>query len=110
MNMKNPIQKTLMQGIKDLHIKILQSNNLPEIGNYLQEILDKVIPAIPENTKKVKTPDNGLSKSRIIQIMKSDINSILEGTNQRAELAKYKASLHIAWLKKFFTESKISSQ
>ncbi len=42
--MKNPIHKSLLQGIKDLHIKILQSNNLPEIGHYLQEILDKVLP------------------------------------------------------------------
>ena len=45
--MKNQIHKSLLQGIKELHIKILQSNNLHEIGNDLQEILDKVIPVTP---------------------------------------------------------------
>jgi len=103
--MKNQIHKTLLQGVKDLHIKILQSNNLPEIGNYLQEILDKVIPVPAASNKKIMTADmKGLSKSRIINMMKSDIQSIVDGTYNRAEIAKYKASLSIAWLKRLFTE------
>jgi hypothetical protein len=36
--------------------------------------------------------------------MKSDINSILDGTYRRIEIAKYKATLDIAWLKKHFTD------
>jgi hypothetical protein len=103
--MKNHLHNPLMQGIKDLHIKILQSNNLPEIGNYLQEILDKVLPALPSNSKKTISEDlKGLSKSRIINMMKSDIKYILDGTYNRAEIAKYKASMSIAWLKKLFTD------
>ena len=54
--MKNQIHKSLLQGVKDLHIKILQSNNLPEIGNYLQEILDKVIPVPAASNKKNNDP------------------------------------------------------
>jgi hypothetical protein len=104
--MKNQIQNSLLQRIKELHIKILQSNDLPEIGNYLQEILDKVIPILPASEAKLQ---NGylkdMSKSRIIQILKSDIKSILDGTYRRVEIAKYKASEDIARLKKFFTDS-----
>ncbi len=37
-------------------------------------------------------------------MMKSDIKSILDGTYKRAEIAKYQASLDIAWLKKLFTD------
>ena len=103
--MKSHLHNPLMQGIKDLHIKILQSNNLPEIGNYLQEILDKVLPVLPANNKKIISEDlKGLSKSRIINMMKSDIKYILDGTYNRAEIAKYKASMSIAWLKKLFTD------
>jgi hypothetical protein len=102
--MKNQIHKSLLQGVKDLHIKILQSNNLPEIGNYLQEILDKVTPVPAANKKVVDHDMSGLSKSRIINIMKSDIKYILDGTYNRAEIAKYKASMSIAWLKRLFTD------
>jgi len=103
--MKNHLHKTLLQGVKDLHIKILQSNNLPEIGNYLQEILDKITPIPATATKKLITQDmKVLSKSRIVNMMKSDIQSILDGTYNRAEIAKYKASMSIAWLKKLFTD------
>jgi hypothetical protein len=102
--MKNQIHKSLLQGVKDLHIKILQSNNLPEIGNYLQEILDKVTPVPAANKKVVDHDMTGLSKSRIINIMKSDIKYILDGTYNRAEIAKYKASMSIAWLKRLFTD------
>ncbi len=102
--MKNQIHKSLLQGVKDLHIKILQSNNLPEIGNYLQEILDKVTPVPAANKKVVGQDMSGISKSRIINIMKSDIKFILDGTYNRAEIAKYKASMSIAWLKRLFSE------
>src|SRR5450432_244702 len=103
--MKNQLPINLLQGIKDVHIKILQSNNLPEIGNYLQEILDNVIPVLPaSNIKSQSAHLKGFSKSRIINMMKSDIRSILDGSYGRAEIAKYKASLHIAWLKKLFTD------
>ena len=102
--MKKHVHKSLLQGVKDLHIKILQSNNLPEIGNYLQEILDKVTPVPAANKKVVDHDMSGLSKSRIINIMKSDIKYILDGTYNRAEIAKYKASLSIAWLKRLFTD------
>ena len=37
-------------------------------------------------------------------MLKSDIRSILDGTYGRAEIAKYKASLDIAWLKKLFSD------
>jgi hypothetical protein len=104
--MKNHLHKTLLQGVKDLHIKILQSNNLPEIGSYLQEILDKITPIPTTSTKKLISQDmKVLSKSRIINMMKRDIQSILDGTYNRAEIAKYKASMSIAWLKKLFTDS-----
>lgn len=104
--MKNQIPNTLLQGIKDLHIKILQSNDLPEIGNYLQEILDKVMPVLPADNKKISGAYfRDISKSRIIKMMKSDIKSILDGTYNRLEIAKYQATLDIAWLKKFFTET-----
>jgi hypothetical protein len=103
--MKNQLHKSMLQGVKDLHIKILQSNNLPEIGNYLQEILDKVIPVPAASNKKLVSQDmKPLSKSRIINMMKSDIKFILDGTYNRAEIAKYKASLSIAWLKRLFTD------
>jgi hypothetical protein len=103
--MKNQIHKSLLQGIKELHIKILQSNDLPEIGNYLQEILDKVIPVPPVQNEKLKSEDlKEVSKSRIINMLKSDIKSILDGTYRRIEIAKYQATLDIAWLKKLFTD------
>jgi hypothetical protein len=106
--MKNQPHKSLLQGIRDLHIKILQSNNLPEVGKYLQEILDKVIPASPEVSEKIQS---GLSKdlhtSRIIQVLKADIKSILDGTYNRLEIAKFKATLDIAWLKGLFTDQSI---
>jgi hypothetical protein len=103
--MKNQIQNSLLQGIKELHIKILQSNDLPEIGNYLQEILDKVIPVLPAANEKIQNDYlKNVSKSRIINVLKSDIRSIVDGTYRRAEIAKYKASLDIAWLKSLFTD------
>jgi hypothetical protein len=103
--MKNQIPKSLMQGIKDLHIKILQANNLSEIGNYLQEILDKVVPVLPADNEKLQSGYFGdISKSRIIKMMKSDIKSILDGTYNRLEIAKYQATLDIAWLKRLFTD------
>jgi hypothetical protein len=103
--MKNQIQKALMQGIRELHIKILQSNNLQEIGSCLQEILDQVNevpPAYIEKMRKKYWKD--LSKSHIIGVLKADIQSILDGTLSRAEIAKHKATLDIAWLKKLFTD------
>lgn len=106
--MKNQIQHFLLQRIKDLHIKILQSNDLPEIGSYLQEILDKVIPILPTATAKGNNNPKEIIQSRIITVMKSDIRSILDGTYRRAEIAKYKASLDIAWLKKLFTDTSVS--
>jgi hypothetical protein len=103
--MKNQIQNSLLQGIKELHIKILQSNDLPEIGNYLQEILDRVIPVLPASNEKIKSGYlTHITKSRIINMLKSDIKSIVDGTYRRAEIAKYKASLDIAWLKRLFTD------
>jgi hypothetical protein len=103
--MKNQIQKSIMQGIKELHIKILQSNNLPEIGNYLQEILDKVLPVLPGDNEKLRNPNfKDVSKSNVIKILKSDIKSILDGTYNRLEIAKYQATLDIAWLKRLFTD------
>lgn len=103
--MKNQIQHSILQRIKELHIKILQSNDLPEIGSYLQEILDKVIPVLPTSGIKLQNDHpRDISKSRIIHILKSDIRSIVDGTYRRAEIAKYKASLDIAWLKKLFTD------
>ena len=102
--MRNQIPKSLMQGIKELHIKILQSNDLPEIGNYLQEILDRVLQISPLHEKSEKNFWKDIHKSDIIQVMKSDINAILDGTYRRIEIAKYKATLDIAWLKKFFSD------
>ena len=94
-----------MQGIKELHIKILQSNNLSEIGNYLQEILDKVNQVPPAYIEKLRSKYwKDISKSHIINVLKTDIRSILDGTYSRAEIAKYKATLDIAWLKKLFTD------
>ena len=102
-DMRNQIQNSLMRGIKDLHIKILQSDNLTEIGNYLQEILDKVSEVPPEYVEKIRIKYwKGVSTSEIISTLKSDIISILDGTYTRTEIAKYKATLHIAWLKKLF--------
>src|ERR1700681_3998262 len=103
--MKNQIQKSLLQGIKELHIKILQSNNLPEIGNYLQEILDKVLPVPAGYDKKLRSGYfKDISKSRIIRMLKSDIKSILDGTYSTIEIAKYQATLDIAWLKSLFAD------
>ena len=104
-NMKNQIQKSLLQGIRELHIKILQTNNLTEIGNYLQEILDQVVQVPPEYNKKLKSKYwKDVSKTDVINMLKTDISAILDGTYSRAEIAKYKATLGIAWLKKLFTE------
>ncbi|HCL83076.1 MAG TPA: hypothetical protein DIC22_03830 [Chitinophagaceae bacterium] len=102
--MKNQIQKTLMQGMRELHIKILQSNNLTEIGNYLQEIMDRVNQVPPDYIEKLRSRYwKDISKSHIISTLKSDISSILDGTYSRMEIAKYRATLNIAWLKKLFT-------
>jgi hypothetical protein len=104
-NMKNQIHKSLMQGIRDLHIKILQSNNLQEIGHGLQEILDKVNEVPPAYIEKIRKKYwKDLSKTHIIQVLKADIQDILDGTLNRAEIAKHKATLDIAWLKKLFTD------
>jgi hypothetical protein len=103
--MRNQIPKSLMQGIKELHIKILQSNDLPEVGNYLQEILDRVLQISPvPHEKSEKKFWKDFHKSDIIHVMKSDINAILDGTYRRIEIAKYKATMDIAWLKKFFAD------
>jgi hypothetical protein len=102
--MKNQIQKSLMQGIKELHIKILQSDNLMEIGNYLQEILDKVNQVPPAYIEKLHSKYwKDISISHIITTLKSDIGSILDGTYSRAEIARHQATLDIAWLKRLFT-------
>jgi hypothetical protein len=102
--MKSHIQKSLMQGIRDLHIKILQSNNLTDIGNYLQEILDKVNEVPPEYVEKLRIRYwKGVSTAQIINTFKKDIVSILDGTYTRTEIAKYKATLNIAWLKDLFS-------
>lgn len=94
-----------MQGIKDLHIKILQSNNLTEIGNYLQEILDRVNQVPPDYIEKLRSKYwKDISKSNIIGTLKSDIRSILDGTYSRAEIARHQATLDIAWLKKLFSD------
>jgi lipoate-protein ligase A len=104
-NMKNQIQKSLLNGIRELHIKILQTNNLTEIGNYLQEILDKVVQIPPEYNKKLRNKYwKDVSHSDVVNLLKTDINAILDGTYNRAEIAKYKATLGIAWLKRLFTE------
>jgi hypothetical protein len=103
--MKSHLHKTLLQAVKDLHIKILQSNNLHEISHYLQEILDKITPVPATSGPKVVSQDmKVLSKSRIINMMKTDIKFILDGTYNRAEIAKYKASMSIAWLKRLFAD------
>jgi hypothetical protein len=103
--MRNQIQKSLMHGIKELHIKILQSNNLQEIGNYLQEVLDKVMQVPPSYSEKLRSKYwKDVDTSDIINVMKNDIRSILDGTYSRAEIAKYKATLDIAWLKRLFTD------
>ena len=94
-----------MQGIKDLHIKILQSNSVTEIGHYLQEVLDTVtgVPAsYHEKLRKKYWKD--LTQSDIVHMLKADIKSILDGAYGRTEIAKHKATLDIAWLKKLFTD------
>lgn len=104
-DMKNQIHKSLMQVFRDLHIKILQSNNLQEIGDGLQEILDTVNEVPPAYIEKIRKKYwNDLSMPHIIQVLKSDIQDILDGTLNRAEIAKHKAALDIAWLKKLFTD------
>jgi hypothetical protein len=106
--MKNQKQKSLMQGIKDLHIKILQSNNLIEIGNCLQEILDKVTELPPGYNERLWSKYwKDVSKSQIINMLKKDIISILDGTYSRLEIAKHKATLDIAWLKGLFKETAV---
>ena len=103
--MKSQIPKSLLKGIKELHIKILQSNNLTEIGRYLQEILDKVMEVTPAYNEKLWSKYwKDVSKSDIISMLKSDINAILDGTYSRTEIARYQATLDIAWLKKLFTD------
>jgi hypothetical protein len=102
--MKNQIQNSLLQGIRDLHIKILQSNDLTDIGNYLQEILDKVNEVPPEYVEKLRIRYwKGVSTSQIINTFKKEIISILDGTYTRTEIAKYKATINIAWLKNLFS-------
>lgn len=103
--MKKQIQKTFMQGIKELHIKILQSDNISDIGNYLQEVLDKLNQIPPDYVEKLRTKYwKDIHISSIISILKTDINSILDGTYKRAEIARHKATLDIAWMKKLFTD------
>ena len=103
--MKNQIHKALMQGIRELHIKILQSNNPTDIGKYLQEIMEKVNDVPPAYIEKLRRKYwKDLNKSDIINSLKSDINAILDGTYSKVEVAKYKATLGIAWLKKLFTD------
>jgi hypothetical protein len=103
--MKNQIHKSLMQVFRDLHIKILQSNNLQEIGHGLQEILDTVNEVPPVYIEKIRKKYwKDLSMTHIIEVLKTDIQEILDGTLNRAEIAKHKAALDIAWLKKLFTE------
>jgi hypothetical protein len=102
--MKSQIHKTLMQGIRDLHIKLLQSNSLTEIGHCLQQILDTVNEVPPAYIEKIqKKYWKDFSKSHIISVLKEDIQAIMDGTLSRAEIAKHKATLDIAWLKKLFT-------
>lgn len=97
-----------MQGLRELHIKILQTNNLAEIGNYLQEILDRVIEVPPAYNGQLRTRYwKESNKSEIIGMMKADVKSILDGTYSRVEIAKYKATLDIAWLKKLFADPSI---
>jgi hypothetical protein len=94
-----------MQGMRELHIKILQTNNLMEIGHYLQEIMDRVNQVPPDYIEKLRSRYwKDINKSHIMSTLKSDIKSILDGTYSRAEIAKYRATLDIAWLKKLFTE------
>jgi len=103
--MKNQIHKTLMQGIRDLHIKLLQSNSLTEIGHCLQEVLDRVNEVPPAYIEKIqKKYWKDLSKSHIITVIKEDIQAILDGTLSRAEIAKHKATLDIVWLKNLFID------
>lgn len=103
--MKNKIQQAFMQGLRELHIKILQTNNLTEIGNYLQEILDKVIEVPPAyNGQSRARYWKESNKSEIVNLLKNDVKSILDGTYSRAEIAKYRATLDIAWLKKLFAD------
>jgi hypothetical protein len=104
-HMKNQIQQSLLRGIKELHIKILQSNNLVEIGHYLQEILDKVVEVPTGYNEKLKSKYwKDVSKSDIVNMLKTDIKSMLDGTYTRAEIARFQATLDIAWLKKLFAE------
>jgi hypothetical protein len=106
--MKNKLQRAFMQGLRELHIKILQTNNLAEIGNYLQEILDKVIEVPPAYNGRLRARYwKESNKSEIIGMMKADVKSILDGTYSRVEIAKYKATLDIAWLKKLFADPSI---
>jgi len=95
-----------MTGIKDLHIKILQSDSIKEIGSYLQEVLDTVTQVPHTYYEKLnKKYWKDLSQSEIVHMLKSDIKSMLDGSYSRTEIAKHKATLDIAWLKKLFTET-----
>ena len=103
--MKNQEQKSLLQGIKELHIKILQSKDFTEIGNYLQEVLDSVNQVSPDYIEKLRTKYwKDINHSGMINILKTDIRSILDGTYKRIEIARHKATLDIAWMKKLFAD------
>jgi hypothetical protein len=103
--MKNQLRANLLQGIKDLHIKILQSESITEIGHYLQEVLDTVSEVPPGYSEKLWSKYwKGVTKHQIFSMLKTDIKSILDGTYSRLEIAKHKATLDIAWLKGLFTD------
>jgi hypothetical protein len=103
--MKSPIQKTLMQGIKDLHIKILQSESATEIGHYMQEILDTIMQApVAYQEKLRKKYWKELNQTDIINMLKNDIKSFFDGAYSRIEIAKHKATMNIVLLKKLFTD------
>lgn len=103
--MKNQIQKSLMQGIKDLHIKILQSESVTEIGHYMQEILDTIMQVPVSYQEKLRKKYwKDLTQTDIVSMLKTDIKSFLSGAYSRTELAKHKATMNIVWLKKLFTD------
>ncbi|MEJ0080364.1 MAG: hypothetical protein WDM78_05270 [Puia sp.] len=71
----------------------------------MQEILDTVNEVPPAYIEKIRKKYwKELNMHHIIQVLKSDIQDILDGTLDRAEIAKHKAALDIAWLKKLFTD------
>ncbi len=106
--MKNHLPTNLMQGIKDLHIKILQSESVTEIGHYLQEILDTVTEIPGGASEKLWSKYwKGVTKNQMVTMLKADISSILDGTYSRLEIAKHKATLDIAWLKGLFKDPQV---